>query len=145
MHGTGVRQTVGRRGMQSEKGESRIASIPGGDGFNLINAGHRQDEDDTEHHTDQQPEFTKRFWHFPQNGHQPPETADSEKIDPAAISLLNPDAPTRLSELNARMGEPRCMIDARKPSPITTQRKNIPRTIRCLAGGSFFPPANQVR
>ncbi len=78
---TGVRQTVGRRGMQSEKGESRIASIPWGR-FQSDKRGSSPDEDDTEHHTDQQPEFTKRFWHFPQNGHQPPETADSEKDRP---------------------------------------------------------------
>ncbi len=119
-----------------EKGESRIPSIPWGR-FQSDKRGSSPDEDDTEHHTDQQPEFTKRFWHFPRTAtsHQKPPTA--KKIDPAAISLLNPDALTRLSELNARMGEPRCMIDARKPSP-SPPKENIPRTIRCPAGRSFF-------
>ncbi|CNV34914.1 Uncharacterised protein [Salmonella enterica subsp. enterica serovar Bovismorbificans] len=60
--------------------------------------------------------------------HQMPPTA--KNTDPAAISLLSAEAPTRLSELNARIGEPRCIIDARNPSPITSHRKNMLRTMR---------------
>src|SRR5690606_3116812 len=55
----------------------------------------------------------------------------------AAISLLSAEAPTRFRELNARSGEPRCSTEAKKPSAITTQRKNRLRTMRNLIASSF--------
>lgn len=70
------------------------------------------------------------------SSHQKPPTAKNSA--PLAISLLNADAPSRLSELNARSGEPRWMIDARKPIPITSQIKNMPRTRRSRASELLF-------
>lgn len=59
--------------------------------------------------------------------HNPP---TAKNMEPAAISLLRPEAPIRFSELNARSGDPRCMTEAINPTPINSQRKNMPRTIR---------------
>ena len=42
-----------------------------------------------------------------QHCQQPADAAYSKKIEPLAISLLSAEAPTRLSELKARIGEPR--------------------------------------
>ena len=66
--------------------------------------------------------------------HRPPTAKNSE---PLAISLLSADAPILFSELNARSGEPKCITEARKAMPITSQRKNILRTIRCFANSSL--------
>ena len=67
--------------------------------------------------------------------HQTPPMAKNN--DPLAISLLSAEAPTRFSELSARSGEPRCITEARNPMPITTHRKNMLRTRRCLVASSL--------
>src|SRR5471030_1103804 len=51
----------------------------------------------------------------------------AKNSDPLTISLLSAEGPTRLSELSARSGLPKCITDARNASPINSHRKNIHR------------------
>src|SRR5690606_14984454 len=74
------------------------------------------------------------------SSHPSPPTA--KKIAPLAISLLSEDAPTRLRELNARIGEPRCSVEAIKPIPINTHRPNILSTTRCCCSAFKSPFSN---
>ncbi len=61
----------------------------------------------------------------------------AKKIEPLAISLLSAEAPTRLSELKARIGEPRWSIEAIKPMPISTHKPNMQAITRCWAFDEF--------
>lgn len=62
-----------------------------------------------------------------------------QKIEPLAISLLSAEAPTRLSELKARIGEPRWSIEAIKPMPISTHKPNMQAITRCWASARRSP------
>ena len=58
-------------------------------------------------------------------------TASSQPIPPTAKKARRwlfhclTRMPTRFSELNARIGEPRCMVEAIKPIPINTHSPNM--------------------
>src|SRR5690606_41093333 len=71
------------------------------------------------------------------SNHPSPPTA--KKIAPLAISLLSEEAPTRFRELNARIGEPRCSVEAINPMPINTHRPNMLNTKRCCCSALRFP------
>ena len=66
----------------------------------------------------------------------------AKKIEPLAISLLNAEDPTRLSELKARIGEPRWSIEAMKPMPINTHSPNMQAITRCCDSGRKSPFIN---